>query len=275
MVKREQQKKEKLCNNDTQLSTDKPRVELCKDVHNFEESVYNIIKSSVVYIQQLLLLSSNNPLSSSKLSNYDTQLLVRFLPRWIERLQNPGYLKIIYFLVVNGFCYTRGLVKVFGGDSSNISKQLEILKKYGIIEEIEHENRDVTRLYAQRKAFRIYNWHFNKAIFYRLTKMGKAFFCNVQFDQFLESRVIQQTDKWRKRLESSHSEIAKEESDCNKILNIWYSQWLELRQGASDVENVEWIGGRKESLAKKKGIIIKESSEGILGDFERKYEGKK
>jgi hypothetical protein len=263
-----------LCKEDTQLSTDK--TELCKNIHNIEKDVYSIVKSSVVYIQQLLLLSKTNPEPTSKLCIGDTQLLARFLPRWIELLQKPESLKIVYYLVVNGTCYARGLVKVFGGDSRNVSLQLDILKKYGIAEEIRAEDGDVRRLFAQRKTFRISSWHFDKAIFYRLTPLGKAFFCNVQYEKFLEPHVLQQADKWMKRLEQTHRQLEKEEYNIQRILAIWYCDFFEHRYGKfANHANIQWIEGKLESLVVKHGIVIGKSSRELLDEFLRKHESEK
>jgi predicted transcriptional regulator len=263
-----------MCNGDTQLPIDieNQKREMCNDIHNSEDNLNNIIKSSVVYVQQLLLLSSNTNPSSSELCNIDTHLMVKFLPKWIEIIQKSDYLKIVYYLIINGICHARGIAKVYGGDSQNISKQLEILKKVGIIEDIESDDEDVKKLFSLRRVFNLSKWHFDKAVFYKLSKCANLFFFNVDFKNFLEPFMIKQADLWTKRLRQTHSELDKEEYKIDKILNSWYGDYSTVRYlNYNHAENKQWINGRIESLANKKGLVVKKSGEEILEDFDNRY----
>jgi len=266
--------KSKYCNYNTILKEPKPteeNAELCNKYTELSKDVYNIIKSCSVSSSKLLLLPSDLYSPSSEFCNDCIELLQHTYTRWIEIFNKPDYLKIIYYLVVNGICYASGLVKVFGGDPYNTSKRLTILQKYGIIEEVA-DDEDLKKLYAHRQVFRIDPWHFTKARFYRLTKLGGVFYFETPFKDFIPSHMIKMADNWKQRLATAHKELEKEEFKIDKIKEGWYWSFCQrIKQGYGDFENHNWLDGRIESLAKKKGIIVRQSPSEMLANFVERY----
>jgi hypothetical protein len=178
--------KTQLCNNDTSCNSDTQT-----------QDINTILKSSSIHTYLLLLSRSNN--NDNELCNDDTLPLIQeYIPRWIEILSKQCYLKIIYYLVCNEICHNNGLVKVFGGDVGNTTKELNILRKYGIIEVTSINDKYVRVFNAHKQVFNIDFWHFNKAVFYRLSKYGKAFFCDVPFEKLLPPHNLSMVNNWKK-----------------------------------------------------------------------------
>ena len=146
--------------------------ELCKNDTQLKEYYNNIIKSYVSYSQQLLLLFKSEKLKK-ELCNSNIHLFSKYYIKWIEIIHKEKYLKIVFFLISNGICYVNGLRKIFGGETSNLSKDLDRLQQWGIIKVVKNKNIDVHELYTHKEVFRIDDWHFNKTIFYELTDMAK------------------------------------------------------------------------------------------------------
>ena len=267
-------KNTRFCSNNTELKETKQTGDsskLCNKDTELSEDVYNIIKSSSVCSSRLLLLPSNTYSSPSEFCGISIELLQGSYPKWIGIFNKPDYLKIIYYLVVNDICHASGLVKVFGGDPYNTSKRLTILQKYGIIKEVTHDE-NLKKLYVHRQVFRIDPWHFTKARFYRLTKSGNVFYFETPFEEFLPSHMIKMADNWKQRLATTHREIEKEEFKIDKIKENWYQSLCQrIQQGHSNFANCNWLEGKIESLAKKKGIVINQSPSELLDDFMERY----
>ena len=67
--------------------------------------------------------------------------------------------------------------------------------------------KDVEELDVHKKAFRIDDWHFNKATFYKLTPLGISFYGNLDYNQSLSVYNINQADNYKIQLSKKHREL--------------------------------------------------------------------
>jgi hypothetical protein len=236
--------KKELCNNDTSCNTDTQTWDICTILR----------KSSSIHTYLLLPNRSNN--SNKRLCKDDTLPFIQeHIPHWIKILSNPRYLKTIYYLVCNGICHTNGLVKVFGGDVGNTTKELNILRKYGIIEIAPDDDKDIRVFNAHKKVFNLDLYHFKKAVFYRLTKYGKAFYCNVPFDKLLPRYIFEVVDKWKEKLRMSHKE---HENQLELDYQSYVKRITDKDITLSREDNIEWIKPKAERVGKNPEVYLAE-----------------
>lgn len=238
-----------LCNRDTSCNDDTQ----IKDIDTILRS------SSSIHTYLLLLNRSNN--NNNRLCNDDTLPIVQeYIPRWIEILYKPHYLKIIFYLVCNGICYTNGLVKIFGGDVGNTTKELNILRKYGIIKVASINDKDVRVFNAHRQVFNIDFWHFKKAVFYRLSKYGKAFYCDIPFNRLLPPHIFSLVDNWKEKLKMSHKE---HENQLEMDYQSYVRRITEKNFVFSHAQNLNWIKSKADRIGK--------DPEDYLSELEKRY----
>jgi len=233
--------------------------------------------SGVVYYNYYYLLN-NSTTNNSKLCNNRHYLILReHYFKWIEMYSKPDYLKIIYQLVKNKLCHVRGLVKLFHDDIRNVSKKLDVLQKYSIIERVNNKEKYENLLYAHRKAFNIDDWHFKKAEWYKLTDTGNKFFSNLDFNLSLHPTIIEKVDNYKSILHKTHKQLEIEIEKEQKIIKEKekksqmkkYFRFIHKIKNSSFPENFYLVSKLKKEIFEEYGVTPnKEIIDSILNhDF--------
>ena len=239
--------------------------ELCSKSTQPINKIKQILKSYSNSITCLTTTIYSISDAGGELCNELTQLDSFFWIEWTNLLKYENYVEIIYFLLQNEVCYANGLCKIFSVDLRNAKTRLSHLEILGIVEVVPKEEYRNTAIFSQKKYFGLYDYHFNKAVFYRLTKLAKAFFREVSYENVLNAGYIERVNNFRSLLQKTHKIVEEEIRTLEIEKESYFQQYKEHRMGYSHEDNLMWI----EKRAKNLGV----SSEELLLEFEKKKKG--
>ena len=222
------------------------------------------VSSSYIYINYYLL--NNNIIHNNEwLTTINHLSLKEHLPNWIQILFKPDYLKIIYYLLENKFCHTKGLVKIFNENPNTCSYRLNKLTNYNIVEIVKDKKKYENVLYKHRKAFRIDDWHFEKAEWYKLSDLAVAFYGKLDFTLSLNPIVINQIKHWKESLLKKTKEVEQDIKHRNKNLDDLLSKYRHVRE-RKDFNLNEWA---KDKI--KRGYISNISPDKLIAELENRF----
>jgi len=187
--------------------------------------------------------------------------------KWIQFLFKPSYLKIIYYLIENEYCHASGLVRTLHEDIGNINKQILTLVKYGIIKTLDKEKYNRI-LYKHRKAFRIDDYHFEKAEWYKLTDIGFLFYSKLDYSISLNQDTINNIKNWKislsKKIKEVEEEIKKQDIDIGNLLE----KYKHIKE-RPDLDPLEWARDKI-----KRGIVKGFNPNDLIFELEKKIQDK-
>ena len=220
-----------------------------------------VLESCVSCLTQLLQLIKEKEKKEEELFNRVAQLSPFFWVDWVGVLKNQKQMEIICYLVSNNAGYLQGFSKVFCENQSNIRARLQSLETLGIIETVP-EMEKKTSLYSQKKYFGLYDYHFDKAVFYRLTDLARSFFSGISYDLFLNKWIVDRISSYRLFLRQTHERIEQERSTLEGFREQFYKDFVKHRLGYTHNQNLCWISKRADR--------INEDPEKLLSEFENK-----
>jgi hypothetical protein len=266
-------------NNDVKSSYDKSlkksSVYSYTTENNDNDSVFK--SSSVVLYDNYYSLKRYIHSNKKLCNNIHYSVFRNNLDKWIEILFKTDYLKIICYLVKNNICHLRGFVKIFHEDSGNISKKINNLLKYGIIKSIDKEKFENV-LYKHRKAFRIDDYHFNKAEVYQLTELGLKFYGNLDFTKSLHPLIIQQINNYTKELNKTNEKIQREIKTSKEFIDSIFPSYKEIvvdpKPEKKLIDIKVWLEGKVETLFRKTGVVLDSPVDEILLELNKRVNDK-
>ena len=225
-------------------------------------------KSSSVSIYNYYYSIKNNGVTNKEWCNSIHYSIFRSnLDKWIDFIFKPDYLKIIFYLIENKYCHAKGFVKTLHEDIGNISKKLETLAKYGIIQIVDKEKYS-SDLYKHRRAFRIDDWHFERADWYKLTDIGYLFFKDFDYSKSIDLVVIDNIKNWqislRKKTKQINEEIKKRNIEFDKLLEKY-----KHIKNRDDLNPYEWAKDKIE-----RGLIEGYTPDELIFELEKKLQSK-
>jgi len=237
--------------------------ELLTTQQNDNEQV--LASSSNIYINYYYSLHIINNNTNEWLRDINYSALRKYYTNWINILFKPDYLKIIYYLLQNEFCHVKGLVKVFRENANTCVYRLNNLFKYYIVEIVNDKKKYENVLYKHRHAFRIDDWHFEKAEWYKLTELGKIFYGKLDYSLSLDSIVIECVNNWNKHLSRTTREIEVEIKQHDKNLDDLFYKYKHLRKLRPDLDPIIWA---KDKI--KRGFIRNISPDSLVSKLEKR-----
>ncbi len=214
-----------------------------------------LASSSEVYMHYYYFLNNNNN-NNGWLRTINHSTFKDSFPQWLGIFFKPDYLKVIYHLVKNRFCHAKGLVKLFHENINTCVYRLTNLQKYGVIESVKNKEKYENILYKHRKAFRIDDYHYAKAEWYQLTKIGYKFYSNLDFSLSLNPLLIEHVNDYTKALSKTTDKVKREitrSKDFVKHIFPSYKKRLELPE---EVKLIDWATGVIETHFRKTGVVL-------------------
>jgi len=218
--------------------------------------------------------SEHTSSSYNEFCSHTSELAKYFVLDWLNLLRNEDYLKILCLLSEGNVCYISELNKIFQFDYKLAQFYLRHLEKLQIVKRIPKETYkdevEIQSLLAHKQAFHLSQYHFNQAIFYKLTDMGQAFTSGIAFDRLLSKATFCRISEHKRILTRTHKQLEQQTVAQDDQKERYYAEFLNKRTGHSYRENLDWIGKRAERVAM--------DSEDLLVEFEnrtkRKNKGK-
>lgn len=203
------------------MVTDKSTVPPYRTNSDDNDAVFD---SSTVGIYNYYYYIKNNLFNYTEFcKNVQYPLFKENLDKWIGLLFKPEYLKIIFYLIELELCHVGGLVKTLHEDVGNLSKKLQNLSKYGIIELADKEKYK-NPLYKHKRAFRIDDWHFEKADWYKLTELGSLFYGHLDYSISVTPNIIASAKNWKVSLQKTIKQMKKERDQYSDVFNSYKMQ---------------------------------------------------
>jgi hypothetical protein len=225
-------------------------------------------ESSSVHIYNYYYSTKNIGISNKEWCNsLHYPVFCSNLDKWIIFIFKPDYLKIIYYLVENKYCHAKGLVKTLHYDIKNIQTKLQNLLKYGIIQIVESNKKYSTDLYNHRRAFRIDDWHFERAVWYKLTDIGYLFYGGFDYSKSIDHTSIDNIKNWSKSLRKSTLQVTEEIKKQNIELDSLLEKYKHIKKLRPDLDPVEWAGD-KISRGMAKGF----TPDKLISELEKRFQ---
>jgi len=196
--------------------------------------------------------------------NINHSILKEYFPNWFEILFKPEYLKILYQLAKNKFCHAKGLVKLFHENVNTCMYRLNNLSKYRIIEVVRDKEKYENILYKHRKVFRLDAYHFEKAEWYKLTKLGKQFYSSLDYSFSLHPLIIEQVDNYTEALRKTTDVVHREIKLSKDFIEHILPKYKIKLEDQSDTYPLNWAEGVIHTHFRKTGVVLDITAEELL-----------
>ncbi len=199
-----------------------------------------------------------------------SELAEYFVLDWLNLLRNEDYIKILCLLSDGNVCYISELNKIFQFNYKLAQFYLSHLEKLRIIKRIPkktyNDEVEIQNLLAHKQAFHLSQYHFNKAIFHKLTDLGQAFTSDMAFNRLLNKATFDRISEHKQILTQTHKQLEQQSVAQYEQKERYYKEFLNERIGHSHKENLDWIGERAGR--------IKIDPDGLLAEFENRSKRK-
>ena len=176
---------------------------------------------------------------------------------WLEVFNRKEQLKIIYLLLQIGAMHPSGMAKILENSRKQQIQFLTPLINFKIVEETDHKNPNVLFIYKGKKHFKLDDYHFKQATFYKLTSLAKLFFANsgIPYDQLLNTYTISEVENWKNQLNLTHKQIQQNICTENESIQEIKNQWWRQKNKFNSELSMDWLK-KKLNIYEKRGIIF-------------------
>lgn len=233
------------------------------------------VSSSEVLVNYYYLFNNDNKNNTKWLTVINHYNFKENFPKWIEISFKPEYMKIVYHLKVNEFCHAKGLQKLFHDNINTCVYRLNKLEKYRIIESVINKQKYENILYKHRQAFRIDDWHYDKAEWYHLTDLGNNFFSRLDYTVILHPFLMEQIKNYTDALRKTTDKINREIKTADQFIDDALLKYKIKLEKQPDTDEYGWAEGVIESLFRRTGVVIDMTPDELLDKVKTKLEGER